>query len=402
MPKAKRPKPLYTRGKFRLDRRTDRDQLVITWYDPLKRRERGISAGTADDGEARKVVDRLYLESQGESICPACGQPTRGGASPLVTTAIADHLTMKEGVASYDGIRARLQHVLEYLDETGQHTLISQQVDEAWIAKFRKWMTAKPIVSPKGAERERALSTVENSVLQLAAAINACDRRGARFRPMQPQMVNNTPTYRADTATLAKMFAYSLEPKKRRLNLLHFLRLSVLTLGRPDAVLDANTARDKGQWDSAHAIFNLCPKVRRQTKKFRAVVPIAKQGVAWLNSISGPVVSSNTIRTAWEAMASDVGLPGDRQAGSKLIRRSMAELLRAKMLVAHWGEIEVFMGHDKFDSVSGLYAPLRPDYLVHAKEAIEAVIDDIEALAPGAFYRIFTADEAPEGVLKVA
>lgn len=393
MPKAKRPKPLYQRGKFRLDRRADRDQLVITWYDPNKRRERGISAGTGVVEEAKRVVDRMYLESEGEAICPTCGQSTRGGQSPLVTSAIADYKVMKDGLPSYEGISYRLDHVLDYLEETDQIGIRCAVIDEDWIGRFRKWLLAKPIVSPKGLERKRALSTVENSVLQLAAVINFADKaRGARFRPAQPKEVNNTPTYRADTDTLAAMFAYAVEPKKKRDSLLAFLRLSVLTLGRPDAVLEANVDKQFGQWDPKHRIFNLNPKGRRQTTKYRATVPVARQGVEWLNSIEGPVVKANTIKTAWNAMADAVGLPGEGESGPKLIRRSMAELMRAKMLVAHWPEIEVFMGHDKFDSTTGLYAPLRPDYLVNAKAAIEAVIGDIEAKVPDAFYRTFTAD----------
>lgn len=403
MPKAKRPKPLYQRGKFRLDRRPDREQLIITWYDPARRRERGISAGTGDVAEARKVLDRLYLESQGEAICPTCGQPTTGGESPLVVTAIADYLSLKEEVPGIKGIRSRLDHVYSYLEENDMLGLRCQQIDEAWITRFRKWMQAKPIVSPKGKVRERALSTVENSVLQLAAVVNALDRRGARFKPEQPKNVNNTPTYRADTEKLAEMFAYALEPKKKRESLLSFLRLSVLTLGRPDAVLEATLAPEAKQWDARARVFNLNPKGRRQTRKYRASVPIARQGVAWLNSLpKGPIVKANSIKTAWNRMAEAIDLPGEGEAGSKLIRRSMAELMRAKMLVAHWGEIEVFLGHDRFDSVSGLYAPLRPDYLVHAKEAIEEVIEDLEARAPGAFYRIVTADVRPEGLVYVA
>lgn len=403
MPAKKRPKPLYQRGKFRLDRRADRDQLVITWYNSVKRRERGVSAGTGDVGQARKVLDRLYLESQGESICPTCCQPTTGGESPLIITAIADYLTLKEEVPGIKGIRARLDHVYSYLEESDLLALRCQQVDEAWVERFRKWMQARPIVSPKGLVRERALSTTENSVLQLAAVINAMDQRGARFKPAQPKDVNNTPTYRADTAMLGAMFAYALEPRKKRDSLLSFLRLSVLTLGRPDAVLEASLDPKLGQWDARNRVFNLNPKGRRQTRKFRASVPVGAAGTAWLNSLPpGPIIKANTIKTAWNRMAEAVGLPGEGEAGSKLIRRSMAELMRAKLLVEHWGEIEVFMGHDKFDATTGLYAPLRPDYLVHAKEAIEAVIADLEALAPGAFYRTVTADEVPEGTAKVA
>lgn len=405
MPRTRRPKPLYQRGAFRLDRRPERDQLVITYYDPVKRRERGISAGTGDVEAAKAVVDRKYLESQGVTTCPTCGQATRGGHSPLVTSAIADYKVMRSDHASQNAIRIRLDHVLDYLEHTGAIDTTCASIDEAWIGRFRKWMTDKPIVSPTGKERQRAISTVENSVLQLAAVIRFADpTRSPKFKVLQPKDVNRTPVYRADTKTLAAMFAYALESPVKRKSLLHFLRLSVLTLGRPDAVLEASTRPDKGQWDARHGVFNLNPKGRRQTPKHRASVPIARQGLAWLNSLphDEPIVKANSIKTAWNGMAKAIGLPGDGESGPKLIRRSVAELMRAHLLVAQWPEIEVFLGHDRFSAVSGLYAPLRPDYLMNAKAAIEAVIDEVEKLTPGAFYRIVTADEAPEGVSKVA
>lgn len=192
------------------------------------------------------------------------------------------------------------------------------------------------------------------------------------------------------------MFAYALDGDKRK-NLLHFLRLSVLTLGRPDAVLEASTDPARNQWHPGPRIFNLNPKNRRQTKKYRPTVPIASQGVEWLNSLpKGPIVAVNSIRKAWDSMAEHLKLPGDRESGAKLIRRSMADLLRSRMRSTDWSEIEAFLGHQKFDSVSELYAPLRPDYLANARASIEQIISEIEAKVPGAFYRAVTAQE-PDG-----
>ena len=50
-------------------------------------------------------------------------------------------------------------------------------------------------------------------------------------------------------------------------------------------------------------------------------------------------------------------------------------------------QIEIFLGHQRFDAVSDLYAPFRRTYLRRAQAEIET-IDEIEALAPGAFYRV--------------
>lgn len=402
MSRAKRAKPLYQRGKYRLDPpREGREALIITWYDPERKRERSISTGTEDVGESVKQVDRLYDESQGQTFCPTCGQPVHGIRSPLVADAVARYLRSKELLKGYSELRHRLRHVTDYLAETEQYELLCNQVDKEWIDKFRHWMRAKP-VKAGDTERERALSTVENSVLQLAAAINYADDHGARFRPIQAKEVNRTPLYRANVDTLVDMFGYAMEGEKRK-NLLNFLRLSVLTLGRPDAVLEASTDPARGQWFPGPAIFNLNPKNRRQTKKYRPTVPIARQGAEWLKTLpKGPVISVNSIRKAWDSMADEIGLPGDRESGAKLIRRSMADLLRSRMRSTDWSEIEMFLGHQKFDSVSELYAPLRPDYLVSAKQSIEQIIDEIETKVPGAFYRADTAHEGLNGAKKVA
>ena len=76
----------------------------------------------------------------------------------------------------------------------------------------------------------------------------------------------------------------------------------------------------------------------------------------------------------------------------KLIRRSMAQLLRDRGVVDD--QIELQLGHRKLDSVSELYAPFKPDSLQAALTAIEAVIDDIEAQVPGAFRRTDTGEVA--------
>lgn len=398
MPGRKKPaKPIYQRGKYRLyPPREDRTSYTIIWYDPERRRERSLSTGTTDLGDASKQVDRKYHESQGSSFCPTCGQRVKGATSPLVVDAIERYMASKGLTDEASAIKYRLQHVVDYVTTNDLAATTTHQVDEVWIQRFREWLAKKPVRGVGGAEKERSISTIENSVLQLAAAINYADDHGARFKPIPAKEVNRTPLYRASVDTLAAMFAYATEYPSR-LNLLNFIRLSVLTLGRPDAVLEATTDPARDQWHPAYGIFNLNPRGRRQTRKYRATVPIARQGVDWLKSLPhGPIITVNSVRKAWDTMAAEIGLPGDRESGSKLIRRSMAEILRGRMRSTDWTELEVFLGHKKFDSVSELYAPTRPDYLANAKATIEQVIDEIEAKVPNAFHRADTAP-APRG-----
>lgn len=50
-------------------------------------------------------------------------------------------------------------------------------------------------------------------------------------------------------------------------------------------------------------------------------------------------------------------------------------------------QLELQMGHRRMSSVTDLYAAFRPEYLAAVTGAIEAIIDDLEKLAPGAFHR---------------
>ena len=394
MPKTKRAKPLYQRGGFRLDPpRPGRAACQITWYDVGSGRERSVSAGTADVEEAKAALDRKFLEvTQGRAVCPTCLRPLDSQNEPLVTEAIERYLHAAEDKPSADAIRHRLAHVTEYIATLPSPAVYCGMVDEAWIKRFRAWSMRQPIVSSAGAERPRAISTVENSVLQLAAAIRHIGERPL-FKPIPMKDVNRTPRRRAKPELIASMFAYALEPKMKRENLLAFLRGSVITLARPDAVHDISTAPHRGQWDPEHEILDLNPKGRRQTKKRRATVPIARQATWLLHECEGFLVPVASVKKGFAAMMRALGLPADGEAGMKLIRRSMADEVRRRLVAAEKPieELEVFLGHRNIDAVTELYAPFDPAYLRNVKAIIEGIIDEIEALAPGAFYRDLTA-----------
>ena len=395
MPATKRSKPLYERGGYQLRRREGRGALEIVWYDDERKRERSASARTEDVELGRAALDRLYLErTKGEAFCPTCGN-RRAGTRVYLAAAIADYLTLAADKDSIEAIRARLTHVLAYLVDRNLAAIACDDVDEAWIENFRKWFHAKPIVTPTGIEKQRSWSTVENSVLQLAAAVNRCGGIAAKFKARQPKEVNRTPQHRSDIAELAAMFRYCVSPeagkqpperaKRDRASLLAFLRISVATMARPDAAHDVSTEPARQQWNAKHRVLNLNPAGRRQTRKYRAVVPVPRQAMAMLEVTNGYLIPGNSVKSAWESMATALDLPGEGESGMKLVRRSIANLVRQRLPQEAWGELEMFLGHDKFDDVSDLYAPFQPDYLSRALRAIESVIDEIEAIVPGAF-----------------
>jgi hypothetical protein len=316
-----------------------------------------------------------------------------------VAAAIADYLTGKLGEPAHSALQDRLGHVVEYLKVTNPHAAVTA-VDEVWIAAFRMHELARPIVSPTGKERPRAPSTVENSVIALASAIRAATGQAPRFKPIPTTQVNRSPTYRADLQTLAAMFLYCLHPqppmgakwseekrereKLARSKLLQFLRISVATWCRPDAAYDFSTERSRRQWLPEGPAIALNPHGRRQTRKLRPIVPVPKQIVPVIELTKGPFIGVASVKSAWESMCAALDLPGEGEAGTKLIRRSVSTIARRRIGERDWVQGETMLGHRKA-STSDIYALPDPAHLGLALAATEAIIDEIEALAPGAY-----------------
>lgn len=399
---------LYSRGPYRLkwDARKDgtlrSPYLQIEWYDRTAGRLRSRSTGTEDVGEAETELDSLFLKRErGKAVCATCGQPLREGAHHLVTEAIADYLVSKEDKPSISASRPRLGHVNAYMEATDKLGTVCSEVDDDWIDGFREWAIKVPIVSGTGKSRPRTPSTVEASVTTLAAAINAAFNRKdslfpASFTAKKPGEVDRTPAYRADVKGLAAMFRYCIDPqdatewntvkrmKKDRAQLHRFLQISVATWARPDAAHDVSTTRERDQWHSNARALNLNPKGRPQTKKHRPIVPIGGRMSKLLDGHAGFYVSVDSVRKAFEGMQDALKLPRDRETGMKLIRRSMSHIARARLGERDWIEGQIMLGHRK-TSTSDIYAPFEVGYLSRALEVTDQIIEEIEALCPGAF-----------------
>ena len=406
MPRRATAKALYQRGPYWIDWDRKRDgslrspNLAVFHYDAATGRVRSTSTGTAELEGGQNALDRIYLQgTRGDAICPTCGQRRIGGAGYLVTSAIADYYTsIGSERASASAIAARLAHVTAYVASLPNPAVTCEQVNEEWVTRFRAWATKQPIVSPTGKARQRSLGTIENSVLQLAAAITAAHRRGdasrpAQFRAIPVKSLANTPRRRLSLDEFAEAFRYAADPRypvKRRA-LLRFLQISVATAARPDAAVDVSIAADRGQWHSDSRVLNLNYKGRRQTKKYRATVRVPWQVARLLDETKGLFVPTKSVRGAFDSMCDDLGWPKDREHGVKLIRRSVAQLMRERGVPSE--QLELQLGHRRIDSVTDLYAAFDPTYLRDATAALEAIINEIEARAPGAFLRSNTGKE---------
>ncbi|MGV0964175.1 MAG: hypothetical protein ACOYBT_09825 [Polynucleobacter sp.] len=315
-------------------------------------------------------------------------------ASPLLTRAVTDYLLLSEVKAGFKATRGRMAHVVEY---AGEHSpaVTCAGVDGAWVDGLRAWLAAKPV---RG--EQRRIGGIEGVVRQLVACINATPGQKAQFTAEQTKAVSQSPTFRADVPTLAAMFRYCLYPKGRsdkerqqriaeRAQLLRYLRAAVATWARPEEIFDLG----EGQWSAVARVLNLNPPGRRQTRKYRTTVPVARQLAPHLDQMGAKWMRVSTIRHGWAGMRAELGLPGGGEAGEKLIRRSMATLVRRAIGEANWRQGEMMLGHVKH-SVSDIYAIPDPANLGLALAATEAIIDQIEGLCFGAYaedHRTFTA-----------
>jgi len=415
MARKSRPNGLHRRGEYwpDWDRRKDGGLrspfLTIFWYDQQRRRVRSVSTGSNNLAPACEALDRHYQKySRGENFCRACGQSIEPHTGILVLRAVADYLIKKENAPSINAIRARLAHVVTYVATLSSPAVTCEEIDEDWIEKFREWMGSQPIVtqstkSGKRTERARTASTIENSVLQLAAALNATRKDGKRaaiFKPIKLTELSSTPTKRLSVDELAEAFRYATNPRfpSKRAALHRFLILSVATAARPDAVHDFSLDPAKKQWNKERHVIGLNPHNRRQTKKYRAMIIAPRQIVPLLQEVEGHWIPGVSVRSAWRSMCKELGWPGDGEAGMKLIRRSIAQLLRDAGTVRGWNgewrkveyrvvreDIELQLGHRRIKSMTDIYAPFEPDYLAAVTKALEAIIDAIIQRVPGAF-----------------
>ena len=103
-----------------------------------------------------------------------------------------------------------------------------------------------------------------------------------------------------------------------------------------------------------------------------------------MDDTDGYFVTVASVRKAFEAMQDALGLPGDREAGLKLIRRSMAQLGRDRLGRTAWIEGKYMLGHHRPDP-SDLYGIDLPGDFPLALKVTEEIIDEIIALAPLSF-----------------
>ena len=112
-------------------------------------------------------------------------------------------------------------------------------------------------------------------------------------------------------------------------HLLTFCIISLNTLARPDAVLDLSPA----QVDVKRRLIKLNPDGRKQTKKYRPVVPISATLLPWLERCDGPryvLFHGNPVASVKKSFAKAVAVAGLNDVSPYCLRHTMATELRAR------------------------------------------------------------------------
>ena len=150
--------------------------------------------------------------------------------------------------------------------------------------------------------------------------------------------------------------------------------------GRPEAILEARA--EQIEW--AYDLFELNPKGRVQTKKFRPIMRIAATWKPWLEPIEkGPIVTYAgrpvlSVKKAMQSLVKNSRLKGRVNATS--IRHTVGRWLENAGVPGR--EISLFMGHIPVSKKKSTrrYSPAdpyHPEYMINAIAAVEGFVREI-------------------------
>ncbi len=339
------------------------DAWCRTWYDARTEQTRRVSLGTSDLPAASHALAQWVVANAG-----------RLNADPR--DVLIDEVLLRywekhaQNLPSAATIKRNLSLWQEYWE--GRHVAaITPDEQEA----FRNWLLVN---APEGltdsgidrilsdgraalgrARKHQELATIPHIFLLQDAE----DRRNRQ--PMGRPL---------DLAEVARLFDAAASR-----HMLMFLLIGCCTLARPEATLELG----EQQVDIATGILDLNPPGRRQTKKYRPIVPIAQALRPWLINTAGPTGHYVTYRgkpisaiwVGFRATRDRAGL--DDRVTPYSLRHTMARELRRRKVPGD--QISLFLGHlpKGSDATTAIYAPYDPDYLADAATAIDAIMQDI-------------------------
>ena len=345
-------------GEYWLTRDPKSDNIYRAWYDRRARQTRRASLGTSDEDEALiRLVEFVALQGK------------RSNQDP--------------GTISFEGVLARYYH---------NHAINLPSGQTAKIA-IEKWANYFPdtYVSDITIERQEAFLTFlhkqglsDGYIARIFTVASAAMNRALQRKELASGPAILTPDGgEARDRVLTPDETAALFQNVKAPHMLMFLMIAYNTLGRPESILELK--RFQVKLELSRIEFN--PPGRKQTRKYRPVVPISRSLYPWLEDLTTSNVISygnndrqvKSIKTAWRELVDTAGI--GREVVPKTIRHTMATELR-KRGVPPW-EVSGMLGHRSAYRTTEIYAKYDPDYLGKAVTAIDEYFDELESKLKG-------------------
>lgn len=353
----------YRVGRFWLTKRPDRQGWWIAWYDQEAKQRRLRSAGTGDFQEAVRVIHahaykhEVLRNAEPEDV-------------PLARVLLDYWEGHAKDIPSHEQARIALNLWTEFFGGESISDLTPDR-QRAFVDHLKA--------------RGHSLGYISRTLSCGRAALRYAWRAGAiKSAPF----VADVETENDRRSKQPKGRPLSLEEMGRFLDAIksrHLLMLTVIainTMSRPDALLSLT----RGQCDHDSGIIDLNPPGRKQTKKYRPVVPMTQTVRPWLLMppeepskrrkvvpVSDHVVTYHgrpvaSVKKAWRLTREAAGL--DARVNLYSIRHTLARDLRRQRVDPE--EIDIMLGHlPPGKKTSLIYAPYAPDYCVNAAAAID-------------------------------
>lgn len=342
-------------GDYWLSKRPGSEQWCRTWYDARTRQTRRASLGAGDFQAAQVALAEWYVKH---------GRIANQQPQDVPVEQIFVRYWHRHGK---DLKSAEMTNIaLGYWSEFFAGRTVSELTKDEQ-RKFVKWLAA-------GGKRPRSVGYIKRILGVGAAALNDAHKEGEIVAVPYILPGEDAPP-RDRVLTLAESAALWLAtelPHERMM-----LALLYGTLARPEAALDlTRESVDFDRW-----LLTQNAPGRKQTKKYRPVVPVAEFLRPWLEAApAGPLVAWHgkpikSFKTAWRKLRARAYLGAD--VVPKTIRHTMATELRAANVSE--AEIQGVLGHRAFGGKTEVYAKYRPDYLGEATAAIDRYMARVRA-----------------------
>lgn len=328
-----------------------------TWFDHRTRQTRRAALGADDFESAMIALARWYTLNEGLDH----EKPADVPLSVVLERYVERHAKV---LPSYKEAKRAAKYIGEHFGAA------------AMVAS----LTVNAQAGFEVALRDKGLSDgyIRRVQTTLKAAVNLAYRN---------QEIASAPFVRLTTSNAERTRLLTLDEAAALFNaeppehLFGFLLLAFNTLSRPEALLELQPF----QVDLERRLIHLNPSGRRQTKKYRPVVPITDTLLPWLEAHrtqrylvqwhEEQAEPMESIKKAWRLLRARAKLSAD--VVPYTIRHTMASELRRRGVPA-W-EVSGILGH-RVQRTSEVYAKFAPDYLGKAAAAIDDYMNDLQPL----------------------